>query len=80
MKYANLNWILGFGGIQQYRLAAALNMSEAMLCRKMAGRADFLPHEKERAAAFLGYASSFLFAEMQPPVSARIHPAMQATA
>lgn len=74
MKYPNLAWMLSYHGIQQYRLAEALKVSEAMLCRKLAGRADFAPHEKERVAEFLGYTSAFLFAEMLPHPSVRTRP------
>jgi len=80
MKYPNLNWMIWCKGERRYQIAVALKISEATLTRKFQGRADFLPYEKERIAEILGYTSSWLFAELTPPASAR-RPAMaQATA
>lgn len=72
MRFPNLSWALAFGRIPQYRLAAVLVMSEASLSRRLAGRADFLPHEKRRIAEYLAYREDWLFREENPPASARL--------
>jgi hypothetical protein len=73
MRYPNLNWALAYKGLAQYRLAAVLAMSESCLSRRLAGRADFAPHEKQRIAEHLRFRAEWLFAQETPPASARLH-------
>jgi hypothetical protein len=72
MYYPNLLWALGYLRIPQYRLADFLAMSESCLSRRLAGRADFTPGEKQRIAEHLGFRPAWLFSQEGPPASARL--------
>lgn len=72
MRYPNLNWALGYTGVAQYRLASVLAISESCLSRRLAGRAEFAPHEKQRIGEYLGFRVEWLFAQETPPASARL--------
>jgi plasmid maintenance system antidote protein VapI len=58
--------------LTQYALADALKISDAEISRRMAGRREFAPHEKQRVSEILGFRPEWLFAEICPPASARL--------
>jgi len=64
--YPNLIWAISQVGTR-YRFAAVLSESESWLSRRLAGRAQFAPDDRERIARALGYPAEWLFAKPTPP-------------
>jgi transcriptional regulator with XRE-family HTH domain len=72
MRFVNFRIAVAERRLAQYELAALLRMSDATFSRKLSGRAEFLPHERQCLAEFLGFDAAWLFAEITPPASARL--------
>jgi transcriptional regulator with XRE-family HTH domain len=66
MHYPNLLWSIRQNG-SQFQLAALLGESESWLSRRLTGRVEFTPEERERVARALGYPAEWLFHEPTPP-------------
>jgi transcriptional regulator with XRE-family HTH domain len=66
MRYLNLAWAIRQRG-SQFQFAARLGESESWLSRRLTGRVEFTPEERERVAQSLGYPSDWLFQSPTPP-------------
>lgn len=66
MKYAHLLWAITNWGTH-YRLARAIDRSEARLSRCLSGRTPFTPEERAALAFALGFSEAWLFEEIEPP-------------
>jgi hypothetical protein len=73
VRYPNLEWAASFHRLRRFELAQLLKISEGAFCNRLSGRVLFSPIEKQRLAERLGYTSEWLFQQMVPPVSARLH-------
>jgi transcriptional regulator with XRE-family HTH domain len=67
MKYLNLAWAIREQG-SQFRFALSLGESESWLSRRLTGRVEFTPEERERVAHALGYPTHWLFQKPEPPM------------
>jgi hypothetical protein len=72
MVFINLEWVLGLRRIRRFEIAQLLKISEGALCNRLTGKTEFLPHEKQRVAEYVGFQPEWLFAQLTPPHSARI--------
>ena len=66
-----LVWAVAQNG-PQYRLAVLLDESESWLSRRLTGRVDFTPLDRDRIARALGYPVEWLFQIPTPPNSQSI--------
>jgi hypothetical protein len=67
LKFPNLLWAISQVG-NRYKFAAAIGHSESWLSRRLVGRVEFTPQERQTFAQSLGYPAEWLFQEPQPPV------------
>lgn len=66
MKYPNAQWAIAQMG-NRYKFAAIIGQSESWLSRRLLGRVEFSPEERQQIANALGYPPDWLFQEPQPP-------------
>ena len=69
MKFPNLLWAIAQFG-NRYKFAAAIGRSESWLSRRLMGRVEFSPEERQAIAETLGYPAAWLFQRPQPPARA----------
>jgi len=67
MKYLNLAWAIRQQG-SQFRFALRLGESESWLSRRLTGRVEFTPEDRNRVARALGYPADWLFQTPTPPL------------
>jgi hypothetical protein len=66
LKFPNLLWAISEFG-NRYKFAAAIGRSESWLSRRLMGRVEFSPEERQTIAGTLGYPAAWLFQRPQPP-------------
>jgi DNA-binding transcriptional regulator YdaS (Cro superfamily) len=66
LKFPNLLWAISQVG-NRYKFAAVIGHSESWLSRRLVGRVQFSPEERQTLAHALGYPAEWLFQEPQPP-------------
>jgi DNA-binding transcriptional regulator YdaS (Cro superfamily) len=66
LKYPNILWAISQVG-NRYKFAAVIGHSESWLSRRLLGRVEFSPEERQTIAHALGYPAEWLFQEPQPP-------------
>jgi hypothetical protein len=66
LKYPNTLWAISQIG-NRYKFAAMVGHSESWLSRRLLGRVEFSPEERQTIAQALGYPAEWLFQEPQPP-------------
>jgi Helix-turn-helix. len=66
MRFPNLLWAISRSGTR-YQFARRLGVSEAWLSRRLVGKSEFSPDDRERVARTLGYPGEWLFAKPSPP-------------
>jgi transcriptional regulator with XRE-family HTH domain len=64
--FPNLLWAVRRHGFQ-FKLAARLGQTESWLSRRLTGRCDFSPEDRERLARLLGHPAEWLFETPNPP-------------
>jgi hypothetical protein len=67
MSYPNLEFALKEKRLRHYELARLLKLPATTLTLRMSGRTLFAPHERARAAEWLGLDESWLFEPGQLP-------------
>jgi transcriptional regulator with XRE-family HTH domain len=70
VRYSNLLLAMKRKRVTQLDLADLLRVSDASICRKLHGRAEFLPCEKTRISEQLGLDPLWLFQETVIPRAA----------
>ena len=71
MRFPHLKMAMAERRVPQYQVADLLRLSDAGFSRRLTGRTEFAPHEKQRIAEFLGLDAAWLFDEVRIPASAR---------
>lgn len=79
MKFPNLLWAISQFG-NRYKFAAVIGHSESWLSRRLVGRVEFSPEERQTLAQTLGYPAEWLFQEPQPPARMVAHGLIHANA
>jgi hypothetical protein len=69
LKYPNVLWAISQFG-NRYKFAAMIGHSESWLSRRLLGRVQFTPDERQIVGQALGYPVEWLFQEPRPPTRA----------
>jgi len=67
MRFPNLAWAIADRGLTNYKLAEAINISEARFSRCVSGRLQFTDQERSKISKTLKYSAGWLFAPPSPP-------------
>lgn len=69
MRFPNLRWALSERRISHWQFALRIPMEPSTFSRRMNGRGEFTPLERERIAHMLSYPAGWLFQIMVPPTA-----------